>query len=163
MSDNLEGMDAIWRLMSDMPDAVREEMGDELKDIGSQALALQLALVRVRTGALAKALDFTVNLQALRLRAGMTNLKGNRKLWYAILQEYGVAAGSKKVFRRRRVNGKLRLSRRRKRLQDIVTSYDLAWRSRPGQPFVHIEDRVDTIADQQLGDFWDRVLARAGG
>lgn len=161
MSDDLEGLDGATRLLTALPDAMREELGEELKEIGSLALAVQLALVHVRTGALARALDFTVALNVLRLRVGLTALKRQKNLWYAIIMEYGRAPGAKPVVRRR--GGMAANGKRKRKIDAVVSRYMLHWSGIAAQPFVHIEDRIDAIADERLGDFWDRVAARAEG
>jgi hypothetical protein len=159
MTGEFDGLSDASTMLGSLPDAVRAELGELLGEIGSQALALQLALVPTRTGALARALDLSVAVDVLRLRVGLTDLKSRRDLWYAILVEYGRKAGAKIITRRAR--GVVSNGRRRK---SSVGSYTMMarWTALPAKPFVHIDTQLENIARPMMDGFWANVKSRAG-
>lgn len=163
MSERVQNLEATFALLESLPDAAREELGELLREIGWAVHAFQAAQAPVDTGYLKQGLTVAVELEKLRLRAGYPTLgKSRSSRFYAIVQEYGRRAGSKQVQRRRRVNGKLRLQSRRKRAEDISSTYTARWTALAPRPFVHVEDRVEGIINGMTENFWNNVRARAG-
>ena len=163
MSDRLQNwQENIARLAAIEP-AARQQLAEDLGTLGELALELQMAGAPSRTGFLRNNLTIAQSVATLRVRVGYPDLKGGKdKRFYAVFQESGVAAGSKLVQRRRRVNGKLRLLRGRKRPEDIVMSRTITWKARPGRPFVHIEGKMSGLLADVQDSFWAKALGRAG-
>jgi hypothetical protein len=166
-SNRLSGLTEIYSLFGSLDDDSKLELGDRLTRIGSAVAALQRSTAPKRTSNLESYIKVEVQVERLRVKAGLIVIKkGNTKSpgdWYGIIQEYGRHAGSKLVQRRRRVNGKLRLGRnRRKRSEDIASSYMMRWSALPERPYIHIDSQVDGIVTTNLAGFWDNVIARLG-
>lgn len=157
--ENLEANFAFWASIE--PEA-RRQLAADLGEIGMEALAAQQQAAPFDTGRLRNALTVAQAIDNLRVRVGYPDLKKKDDRFYAIMQEYGVKAGEKLVQRRKRVNGKLRLQRRRKRAEDIVATYRLRWPARPARPFVHLEARFEQILNAVQDRFWDKVLNKIG-
>jgi hypothetical protein len=159
----ITGLAETYALFASIPQEAKVELKDRLTRIAQQVLQAQKSAAPHETGALVNSLNISEQVQNLRATAGLQATavaKGIDSTFYGIFQEYGVKAGEKLVQRRRRVNGKLRLKARKKRLEDIVTSYILHWKGEPARPFIHIESRVDSIIDSGMAGFWDSVLSK---
>lgn len=160
MAEAVEGLAAAAAGFDKMPDSVREQLGVEIAIIARDVLALQQVRAPKDTGALEGSLGVQLLLDQLRARVG---LLGKRNAFYGRILEFGRSSQAVLVQRRRRVGGVLRLSKRRKRLEDIVATYKLRVKARAPQPFVQVpEPDLDSIADRRLADFWQQALVGAG-
>ncbi len=157
----LANIEADYALFASLPETAQEELKVTLDEIAKEVLVIQEATVPVLTGQLKAALTIEEQLERLRVRIGLPQLKGRSKLFYAVVVEKGRTAGSKWVQRRRRVSGKLRLQRGRKRLEDVQAAYVARWTALAPRPFVHIESRVDDAVNAKIYGFWDRVFNRS--
>ena len=114
----------------------------------------------------------------MRVRVGIIDFKGpNRKVFYAIIQEYG---RREQVVTVRRLNRGARVEWRRRirdsrakrgvKPDDLInqkrgyagTGYPMNVRAMAGKHFVHIEARIDAVANRHMADFWDKTLNRVG-
>ena len=160
MAEPIVGLDAAERMFDAMPDAVREQLGVEVAIIARDVLALQQVRAPKDTGTLEGSLGVLLLLDQLRARVGLI---GKRNTFYGRIIEFGRSAQTVLVQRRRRVGGALRLSARRKRLEDVVATYKLRVKARAPQPFVLVpEPDLDAVADRRLADFWSQVIAHVG-
>lgn len=148
--------------MFDMiPTAAEQELVVEIGIISRDLLAIQRQHVPVDTGELDSALAFAVMVDQLRARIGLINQKVTP--FYGRIVEFGRKAQTVWVERRRRVGGMLRLSRGRKRAEDVAAAYALHVAPRAPHPFVDPPDiDLDAIAATRLADFWANTLSRAG-
>ena len=170
-STRVQGFADSNALFDGLPAAARFELADTLGKIGRDLLAAQRGEVPTDTGALEAGLTVQLLTDQLRVRVGLFGLKNDRTgktnhgdLFYGLIVDKGRSAQTVLVERRRRVNGRLRLSNRRKRVGDIVATYALHVKAREAVPFVELnDDVVSGIADRRLQDFWDSVLVRAEG
>lgn len=164
VGERVQGFADVYATFGAIPDAARGQVGVEMAIIARDVLALQEERAPVNTGALLSGLGIQLLLDQLRVRVGLINLTGGRaSLFYGRIIEFGRHAQTVLVQRRRRVNGKLRLLNRRKRLEDIVATYSLPVKARAPEPFVLVDDSVlDAIMTQRLSDFWADVLGTAG-
>lgn len=158
----ISGLEDIYATFASLPVAARAELKTRLQTIADRVVAAQKAAVPVDTGNLRNRLVAVERVESLKAKAGLTvpgkpNALGSA--WYGIVVEYGRKPGEKLVQRRRRVNGKLRLKNRRKRLEDISSTYLVKWGALPARPFVHIDQQADAIIDSGLAGYWESVLA----
>jgi hypothetical protein len=164
-----------------LPQAAREELKRDLKEIADEALKLQQQLVPVYEGKerkgvvpgrLRDALTIAEGFTLLRVRIGLPQMRSRRaKTFYAIWMEYGRRGGTVPV-RRLKVGARaewlerIGTGRARARLkpQDLLSkARTMRVSPLPPRPFVHIEDRIDAITSGYIARFWDNVEAAAGG
>jgi hypothetical protein len=160
-----DALNSAFSLFTALPEAAREQAADALRDIGQEALELQEALVPKRTGFLGQGLTVAEAVNYLRVRVGFPSLKGGRNdRFYAIVMEYGRKAQTVTVRRSTIASPKTATARKRLRAgQTLRKPYLLSVTALPARPFVHVEDRIDQLADRLTEKFWDQALARAGG
>jgi hypothetical protein len=181
---------AFKRLLTQLPQAARDELADELDRLGDQLLASMKADVPKDTGALASRLSKSFSRRALRLRVGfvgkkayapVTSMRLNRrkkkldqfvgKQFYGRFVEFGVRAQTVSVQRRRRVSvdtggGKqariLRTESGRKVASDVVSTYRMKVKGVGARPFIFTK-RTDLrrAVNGRLREIWDGVLSRA--
>jgi hypothetical protein len=158
----VDGLAEAYSLFDRIPDAARERLGAALAGIASDVLAAQQRDVAKRSGQLESGLSFEVLIDELRARVGLLGIVGKRsRLFYGRIIEAGRRAQTVLVQRRRRVAGQLRLGPgRRKRAEDIASTYSLKVRPLPPRPFVHV-DRPEIRAEERLAGFWSEVVASA--
>jgi hypothetical protein len=161
--NRVDGLAETHSLFDRLPQAAREQIAVEEARIGYDVLAAQKRDVAKRSGELESGLSLQLMIEKLRVRVGLLGLSGARRnLFYGRIVESGRRAQTVLVERRRRVAGKLRLGPgRRKRAEDIATTYSLKVRPLPPRPFVRV-DRPEIHAEQRLASFWSEVLANVG-
>jgi hypothetical protein len=159
-----DALNSAFSLFTALPEAAREQAGEALREIGKEALELQEALVPKRTGFLAQGLTVSEAIEYLRVRVGFPSLKGGRNdRFYAIVMEYGRKAQTVTVKRSTIASPRSAVARKRLRAgQALRKPYLLHVTALPARPFVHVEDRIDQLADRLTDRFWDQALARAG-
>jgi hypothetical protein len=159
MADTVENLQAAIAMMASIEPAARQQLAEELGDLGMQALAMQMAEAPVRTGRLRDALTIAQAVASLRVRIGYPDMKsGKDRRFYAVMQEYGVKAGSQKVTRINRRAGRT-VQKGRTKVYPRST-YTMSWPARPGRPFVHLETRFDRLLLDVQDRFWDKALTR---
>jgi hypothetical protein len=162
--ERVRGLAAAFSLFDALPDAARDELSADLREIAADVLAAQRRDVAVATGGLRdKALTIKDVVDKLRIRIGVLGLTGGRvKYYYARFVEYGRRAQVVRVTRRRKGAPKL-LKNGRKRAQDVGASYALHVKAMAARPFVR-KDRpdLDTAITSRLANFWSRTLSKAG-
>lgn len=162
----LRGLDGLLNLFDTLPRATAEALGEELDDIAYLVLDAQREEVPVRTGALQRDLSMLVLVGQLKARIGLLGTTGAYgKRFYGLIVEGGRRAQTVMVERRRRVNGRLRTSGRRKRASDIVARYKLNVPAMAARPFVHSARAEAAALDgaERVADFWSRTFDRVGG
>jgi hypothetical protein len=161
VAQNIENLQTELGFLASIEPAARQELAEELGELGGQALAIQQAAAPYRTGRLRNALTVAQAINGMRVQVGYPDLKGGRDpRFYAIFQESGVAAGQKMVTRLNRRNG--RTVQKGKVKVYPRTTYLLKWKAREAHPFVHIEPRIEALLAAVQERFWDRALARVG-
>lgn len=167
-SGGIEGLAETYSLFGRITDSAREQLAVEEASIGYDVLAAQKRDVAKDTGALEAGLSLQLQVAQLRVRVGLllagTASKAAHRIsvYYGRFVEFGRHAQVVLVQRRRRVGGKLRLGPgRRKRLEDIASTYSMKVSALPPRPFVHV-DRPEIHAEQRLAEFWSQVLSNAG-
>ncbi len=171
MANPMRGMQELLNLFDTLPKATEAEIKEDLPKIGASVLAAQKEAVPVRTGDLWRGLSTQVLNGGWKIRIGLMGVtsRGTGKttygLYYGRFVEFGRRGQVVTVQRRRRVKGRLRSSRGRKRAEDIVATYSMKVRPEPARPFVQSPAAEAALLDagENLADFWDKVLARAGG
>src|SRR5204863_297303 len=139
----VQGLAETYALFDALPEAAKEEMVDLLSDVTSEIHNLQEGLAPNRTGATRAALTWQDLIDRLKVRIGLIGLKGRGAPWYARIIEYGRRAQIVMVQRRKigtRLNG---LRNRRKRAEDIASTYALRVSALAPRPFVRIDDQAD--------------------
>ena len=153
------GLSATQALFESMGGDARDDMRELLAEIAVDALAVQKEKTPEDTGALEAGLSTQVLANQLRARMGLLGLTGGRaKLFYGRPVDRGIAPQVVLVQRRRRVAGRLRSARGRKVASDIVATYALHVKARPGVGFIEAPD-LAAIADGRLDAFWQRLEA----
>jgi hypothetical protein len=143
-------------LLDALEPEARAQLELDLEWLADETLAIQQSLSPFRTGNLYRNLTKDLALEQLRIAVGYPQLKGGRSpLFYAIVAEFGRRAGQKLVTVRRR-------GARNKKKPGATFTRLQRWTALAGRHFVHVEDRIATLADNLLDHFWDDVLARAG-
>lgn len=161
MSSRLANLEANYALFVSLGEAARKELAAALDKIGGAVLAAQREAAPVRTGKLRDALSIAEAVELLRVRIGYPDLKrGRDPRFYAVFQEFGVAAGAKMVTRVDKRGGRTVKVGRYKAYARLT--YPLTWPNKPARPFVRIGDRVDGLIDASIAGFWDTVLNRVG-
>lgn len=158
-----QGLAEAYAVLGAVPEAAKEELGVELAIIARDALSIQQAAAPSDTGALRAGLSLQLLIQRLTVRIGLIGLKGGRaSLFYGRIVNFGRRAQTVLVQRRRRVNGQLRSSRRRKVAADIAATYPLKVRPRAAVDFIGAPGvAFERDALGRLAEYWSRVLARA--
>lgn len=160
MSGRVENLQSALALLASIEPAARQQLAEELGELGEKALALQMAAAPFRTGRLRNALTIAQALNGMRVRVGYPDLKGGRDpRFYAIMQEYGVKAGEKRVTRRI-VRPGMAGKRGRKAVAGRTKPYEMHWAARAAHPFVHQESQFDQLLADVQERFWARALAR---
>lgn len=183
---NVNGLAEQFAFFDNLPQAAREELGVELAIIGREGLAAQKAIVAARahdTGRLEAGLSVQLLVDQLKVRMGLIGVAATSKsatrhaakkgggdprnygdLFYGRIVYFGRRAQTVMVERRRRVNGALRQQKgRRKRASDIVSRYAMRIEARAAIPFIDAPGPLfERDALGQLGEYWSRVLNRAG-
>ncbi len=159
-----EALNSAFALFTALPEAAREELSETLQEIGKEALELQEALAPKKTGFLAQGLTVAEAVQQLRVRVGFPALGGSRnKRFYAIVMEYGRKAQTVSVVRSTKASLRSAVARKALRAgKALRNSYLLHVTALPARPFVHVEDRIDQLADRIADTFWANALVRAG-
>ena len=163
-SKTFQGLDDAFSRIAGLPAAARHELADVIGRLARDILAAQRARTPRETGALAEGLTSQLLTDELRAKIGLLTAGASRKLaqYYGRFVEFGVRAQTVIVQRRRRVNGKLRLSSRRKRAEDIVTTYSLPVRAQNARPFINVPDGdLDAMIERRLANFWPSAFERA--
>lgn len=180
-SNRVDGLAESYSLLGRIPDAARDQVAVEMAIIGYEVLAAQKRDVAKETGALAAGLSLKLEIAELRVRIGLIGIRARSRsavrraqkagrpagesygsLYYGRFVEFGRRGQTVLVQRRRRVGGRLRVgSNRRKRSEDIATTYSMKVKPMAARPFVHV-DRPEIRAEQRLAEFWTEVLDNAG-
>lgn len=171
MPSPLKGMDTLLSLFDTLPKATEQEIKVDLPKIGADVLAAQKSEVPVRTGDLWRGLSVQVLNGGWKIRVGLVGStsrvtgKTQYGLFYGRFVEFGRRGQTVKVQRRRRIKGRLRSSRGRKLAEDIVATYSMKVQPAAPRPFVYspAAEAAALTGGENLADFWDNVLARAGG
>jgi hypothetical protein len=180
-TNRVDGLAEIYSMFGRMTAAAREQLGVEMERIGTEILAAQRRDVPKLTGALGSGLSVQMQIEELRVRIGLIGIKARSRsalrraqrqgrapgesfgdLYYGRFVEYGRRAQVVLVQRRRRFNGRLRTESRRKRADDVAATYSMKVPAMAPRPFVHV-DRPEINAEQQLANFWSKVVSNAGG
>jgi hypothetical protein len=98
----VKGAASLRRLLRRLPDVARQELGNELTDIGQRLLGRAKAEVPVRTGALRAALGVRVAVKSLQLRLGLVKKADKRRFFYGYILDQGRKAQVVKAKRRRK-------------------------------------------------------------
>lgn len=96
MASAVKGAASLRRLLRRLPDASRQELGEELKAIGDRQLAKAKAETPVRTGALRAALAVRVAVKTLQLRIGLVRKVDRSRFFYGYILDQGRKAQSGK-------------------------------------------------------------------
>lgn len=183
MSKAIEGLEEAQAMFAALPRAARQEVEHTIDSLASKALAMQQSAVPVATGALKQGLSIRHELDQLRARVGLIGRPASSKstkqrlareraagkpareavnldgLFYGRIVEYGRRAQHVRVIRGT-TSGKLaRRSGSNRKLRGPYTMHVTALAPRP---FIHVEARLETVADKLGSDFWARALDRSG-
>lgn len=169
MRSKIRGGKRVRRLMKSLPDAMRGQLVNVLRNGGRALVSSMRARAPSRTGALRAGIQSRVYEKTLRLRVGLIGTPGGRaKLFYGRIQDLGRKGREVVVQRRRRVTvnigagevvGVLRTQRGRKVGSDIVSTYRM--RVRPMAPKRFITGRypeLRTAIGNALRGIWARAL-----
>ncbi|UAK23667.1 hypothetical protein [Sphingomonas nostoxanthinifaciens] len=154
--ERVAGLSATQTLFESMGDKAKDEMGVLLTEIAIEGLAQQQSRTPIDQGNLQAGLSAYVDVENLRARMGLLDMKAGRsRPFYGRPVDRGIRAQTVTVQRRRRVNGKLRTQSRgsRKRASDIIATYTLNIKARPGTYFIEAPD-LGAIADGKIDAFW---------
>lgn len=171
MAQTSRGLTELLSLFDNLPSATEQELKDDLPQLGAAVLAIQKADVPVRTGDLFRGLSVQVLAGGFKIRVGLMHVvsaagkKNFGSLFYGRFVEFGRLGQVVRVQRRRRIKGRLRLQNGRKRASDIIATYSMKVRAAAPRPFVNTPaaENAALNAGENLANFWDRVLTRAGG
>lgn len=183
MSSRLDGLSSTQAMFAVLPDAARRELQAELRDIADEVLKVQQQLVpvynaatdkarkrkKVKPGLLKASLTIEEEVSRLRVLVGYPQLREKSGAWYARIMERGrkartvtvhrLKAGGRAEWRQRVKDGRARLARKPK---DLTSTDTMEVGAIAPRVHVHIEQRMATIIDSRLADFWDRTLNQAG-
>lgn len=156
----VRGAISVRRLLQRAPDAVRAEIASTLTQA---APVLEGAMVarapRGKTGRLIAGLGWKFYPKTLRLVVGFIGVRLNRKLFYARIVEGGRRAQVVTVQRRK--VGRSGLRHRRKKFEDIASTYQLRVKAREPHHFVYTpETNLRSFLATRLNGIWDRALRR---
>ena len=172
-SNQIDGMAETYAMLGALPQAAQEQIGVEMAIIGYDVLRAQQADVARDTGALAQALSLKLELDQLRVRIGLLNVRNAQKFngrsraavaggpFYGRFVEYGRRGQTVTVTRhlKRSIKGDGRTSKRRVIFKG--KPYSLKVKAMAPRPYVH-KDRPEIRAEQRLANFWAEVLGRTG-
>ncbi|WBO23934.1 HK97 gp10 family phage protein [Sphingomonas abietis] len=174
MVETLKGAAAMAALFDTLPKAADEQLRTTLPKMGAAVLAAQKQDVPIRTGDLWRGLSVQVLAGGHTIRIGLLNRSNTSSasgktsyggLYYGRFVEFGRRGQVVSVQRRRRVGGKPRTLHGRKRAEDLFKTYPMRVAPAPARPFVRTPAAESAALDagENLADFWNRVLQRAGG
>lgn len=169
MRSKIRGGRRFRRLLKALPDSMRGQLVNVLRNGGRALVSSMRARAPNRTGALRQGIQFRVLEKTLRLRVGLIGTpRGRAKLFYGRIQDLGRKGREVVVQRRRRVSvnigagevvGVLRTQRGRKVGSDIVSTYRM--RVRPMAPKRFITGRYPELRSaigNALRGIWNRAL-----
>jgi hypothetical protein len=167
----MKGMQTLLSLFDTLPKATEQEIKVDLPKIAADVLAAQKQEVPIHTGDLWRGLSIQVLNGGWKIRVGLVGStsratgKTSYGLYYGRFVEFGRRGQTVRVQRRRRIAGRLRSSRGHKLAGDIVASYSMKVPAAAARPFVYsaAAEGAALTGAENLADFWDNVLARAGG
>jgi hypothetical protein len=136
----VRGDRAFRRLITKLPDVVRQEIVGQMKVTGTQVLAQQRSLAPFRTGATKNALSMRILPKSLKLKVGILGKPLNRQLFYAHIIEFGRKAQTVSA---KRANG---------------ASYSMRISALPPRNFIYFAR--DPLY-QPFRNIWDRALQKA--
>lgn len=172
-SNRIDGLAETYSMLGAIPEAARDQVAVEMAFIGYEVLAAQKRDVAKDTGELESALSLKLELDELRVRIGLLNVREASKFngqrlkatgnqaYHGRFVEHGRRAQTVLVTRRlkRKVTGNGRTSKRR-----VIYDgkpYSMKVKAMAPRPFVH-KDRPEIRAEQRLANFWAEVLGKAG-
>lgn len=101
MAGRIQGVLSLKRLLRRLPDVARQELGEELRDIGVRLLINARMETPVRKGALRRVLNYTVLVKSLQLRLGLIKKADRSRFFYGYILDQGRAAKTVKAKRRK--------------------------------------------------------------
>ena len=110
MAGVVSGAASLRRLLRKLPDASRQELGQELQRIGNRLLGRAKAETPVRTGRLRAALGVRVGVKTLQLRLGLITKANQRRRFYGYILAQGRAAKTVTIRRGPRAGATMRVS-----------------------------------------------------
>jgi len=110
MAGAVTGAASLRRLLRRLPDASRQELGEELQRIGNRMLGRAKAETPVRSGKLRAALGVRVGVKTLQLRLGLLTRKAQRAHFYGYILDQGRAAKTVTIRRGKRAGATMRVS-----------------------------------------------------
>lgn len=110
MAAPVQGSASLRRLLRRLPDASRQELGEELQRIGNRLLGRAKAEAPVRSGRLRAALAVRVGVKTLQLRLGLLTAANRRKFFYGYILDQGRAAKTVTIRRGPRAGAVMRVS-----------------------------------------------------
>lgn len=163
VTERVQGLAEQLALFDALPDAAKDELGLLIGGFALDVLGDQRQFVPERTGALARGLSAQSQLEQLRAKIGLLGLvKGQGKLWYGRVVQFGRRAQVVLVSRRR-VGASKRLRGGRKRAEDIAATYSLRVSPLTARNFIYVDTgEQDAQLVNRLADFWSKSLTRAG-
>ncbi|MFZ3485286.1 hypothetical protein [Sphingomonas sp. 3-13AW] len=180
MTDRVKGLAASYAMLGEVPQAAREQLGVELAIISRDILAAQKRDAPNGTGKLEAGLQLQLQMDELRVRVGLLNLRrGRSKLFYGRIIEFGRRGQTVLVTRnlKRKIRGNGRTSKRTvqylgesKRMRrrgpnagtPVGSPYKMRVRAMAERPFVR-KERPEIDVAQRLANFWSATISTAGG
>lgn len=155
----LQGMARQRKLIRQLPDALRAELGNEIKETGAELLIDMRVAAPFRTGRLRRAITMRYLPRTLRVMVGLVGKKANRDLFYGRILHWGRKSRVKQVTRRR---GRTVIARG-KQIRGKPT-YLIHIPALPPRKFV-IKPRPDLWRrfSARLKAKWSSILRRASG
>jgi hypothetical protein len=146
---SIKGAQSLRRLLRQLPDAARAELGDSLTAIGGRLLGRAKAEAPVRSGVLRAALSVKVAVRTLQLRLGLVTKAAKRKAYYGYFLDAGRKAQTVRA-RRRTASG--------------VSTYQMKIKAIPASMYDFVFGRGRDLRRTELPKLratLDRILSRA--
>lgn len=147
---SVKGAAALRRLFRRLPDAAREEIGNELVGIGARLLARARGEAPVgRTGRLRAALNVKVAVKTLQLRLGLITKATQRKGFYGYILDQGRRAKTVQVKRRTKTG---------------ISTYAMRVKGIPRNRYDFVFGRVRDFRKNEMPKLratFDRIMSRA--